>query len=174
MGLRPAARLLGCGLPGVPVLLRRWFAVLTWPESGSPAEDLDDEILAGALEDAWRRACDGASSPPPWQTVHRTAARHPLHPVAGTALDPPSAGIGGDNETIQNGAYAWPEEASFAITNLSVYRQVLDLADLRASAWIIPGGASGRREDPHYADQLGPWARHRLLPMRPGWEASGD
>ncbi len=79
-------------------------------------------------------------------------------------------GIGGDNETIQNGAYAWPEDASFAITNLSVYRQVLDLADLGASGWVIPGGASGHHGDRHYADQLEEWRRHRLVPMRVGGE----
>lgn len=60
--------------------------------------------------------------------------------------DPPPAGIGGDNETIQNGAYGWGEDAAFDITNLSVYRQVLDFDDLDA------------------------WARHRLVPMRPVWE----
>ena len=160
--------LMECGLPGVPVLLRRWFAALTWyrADGTCPAESLEEELLTGALESAWRRACDGADEPPDWASVHRTAARHPLHPVAGTALDPPPAGIGGDNETIQNGAYAWPEDAPFAITNLSVYRQVLDLADLGASGWVIPGGASGRHGDRHYADQLDVWTRHRLLPMR--------
>jgi penicillin amidase len=88
--------------------------------------------------------------------------------VTGTRLDPPPAGIGGDNETIQNGAYAWGEGAPFDITNLSVYRQVLDFADLDRSGWVIPGGASGRPGDPHHADQLEEWRRHRLLPMRRG------
>ena len=59
--------------------------------------------------------------------------------MSGTALDPPHAGIGGDNETIQNGAYAWGEGASFAITNLSVYRQVLDFDDLDALGLGDPG-----------------------------------
>ncbi|MDN3359823.1 penicillin acylase family protein [Actinomadura sp. DC4] len=158
--------LLDCGLPGVPVLLRRWFAALTWPRDDGawPAAALGDDLLASALEAAWHEA--GSR---PWGEVHRTAARHPLHPVAGPVFDPPPAGIGGDNETIQNGAYGWREGTPFAITNLSVYRQVLDLSDLNASGWVIPGGASGRPGDPHGSDQLDAWRRHRLVPMRPAW-----
>jgi penicillin amidase len=160
--------LMDSGLPGVPVLLRRWFATLTWPgEDGTcPAAALGDDLLAGALETAWHQACGEGDSPPPWGQAHRTAARHPLHPLAGTRLDPPAAGIGGDNETIQNGAYGWAEGTSFAITNLSVYRQVLDFTDLGTSGWVIPGGASGRTDDPHRTDQLEAWSGNRLLPMR--------
>ncbi len=169
LGADARAWLMTCGLPGVPVLLRRWFAALTWyaADGACPADALGDDLLSGALASAWRRACDGAEAPRAWADVHRTAARHPLHPLTGTSIDPPPTGIGGDNETIQNGAYAWPEDAGFAITNLSVYRQVLDLADLGASGWVIPGGASGRHGDRHYADQLDAWRRHRLIPMRP-------
>ena len=161
--------LLGCGLPGMPVVLRRWFATLTWPAADGrrPADSLGDAVLADALDAAWRQAHTGGDELPDWGEVHRTAARHPLHPVAGTEFDPPSVGIGGDNETIQNGAYGWAEGSPFDITNLSVYRQVLDFADLEGSGWVIPGGASGRPGDLHYADQLGAWAGHRLVPMRP-------
>jgi len=160
--------LMDCGLPGVPVLLRRWFAALTWRDDdgdgASPAAALGDDLLSDALESAWHEA--GGRR---WGDAHRTAARHPLHPVAGPGFDPRPVGIGGDNETIQNGAYGWREGAPFDITNLSVYRQVLDLADLGASGWVIPGGAAGRAGDPHGSDQLEPWRRHRLVPMRPVW-----
>jgi penicillin amidase len=163
--------LLGAGMPGFPVVLRRWFATLTWPRAdGSwPAAALDDELLAAALEAAWLAAhTAGKDHLPHWGEVHRTAARHPLHPIAGTAFDPPDTGIGGDNETIQNGAYGWVEGTPFPITNLSVYRQVLDFADLSRSGWVVPGGASGDPADPHYADQLDIWTRHRLVPIYPG------
>ncbi|WP_165978206.1 penicillin acylase family protein [Actinomadura darangshiensis] len=160
------AWLMASGLPGTPVVLRRWFASLTWPRDGEwPARRLPDELLAEALAAAWRQA--GEAGWKPWGEVHRTAARHPLHPVAGTELDPPSAGIGGDNETIQNGAYGWTPGTPFGITNLSVYRQVLDFADLAGSGWVVPGGASGRPASAHYADQLSAWQRHALVPMHP-------
>jgi penicillin amidase len=166
IGEETTSWVLRAGLPGLPVVLRRWFAGLTWPrESGAwPAEELDDELLAEALESAWL-SVDG--QPSNWADVHRTAARHPLHPVTGTAFDPPDAGIGGDNETIQNGAYGWVEGSPYPITNLSVYRQVLDFADLTRSGWVVPGGASGDPDSAHYADQLGIWARHLLVPMHP-------
>jgi penicillin amidase len=176
LGADTRSWLTGSGLPGVPVLLRRWFATLTWPRPDDgvwPAASLGDDLLTEALDAAWRQACGDADSPPPWGEVHRTAARHTLRAVAGPGLDPPAAGIGGDNETIQNGAYGWKEGTPFDITNLSVYRQVLDLADLDGSGWVIPGGASGRPGDRHYADQLEPWTRHRLVPMRPAW-GTGD
>jgi penicillin amidase len=157
---------LKCGLPGVPVVLRRWFASLTWHQDGvMPAQDLDDDLLADSLAAAWREANEAGLKS--WGEVHRTTARHPLRPIVGSEFDPPSVGIGGDNETVQNGAYGWQTGESFAITNLSVYRQVLDFADLGASGWVIPGGASGRPGADHYADQLSVWQQHELIPMQP-------
>ncbi|MFI5610854.1 penicillin acylase family protein [Amycolatopsis sp. NPDC051903] len=166
IGAAARAWLMKCGLPGLPVVLRRWFASLTWPrEDRWPAADLSDELLTDALAAGWRRAREAGLRP--WGEVHRTAARHPLHPVTGAEFDPPAAGIGGDNETIQNGAYGWAPGGSFAITNLSVYRQVLDLAELDAAGWVIPGGASGSPGSEHYSDQLTSWQRHELVPMTP-------
>ncbi|MGW4487167.1 penicillin acylase family protein [Amycolatopsis sp. NPDC004368] len=171
IGSAARAWLMKSGLPGMPVVLRRWFASLTWPRDGVwPARALSDELLSDALAAGWRRALESSASEAglrPWGEVHRTAAKHPLHPVAGTEFDPPSVGLGGDNETIQNGAYGWVRGGRFDITNLSVYRQVLDLADLGAAGWVIPGGASGVPGSAHYADQLTSWQVHELIPMQP-------
>jgi penicillin amidase len=169
LGAGTRAWLMKCGLPGMPVVLRRWFASLTWPLDGVwPARALDDQLLAEALAAAWQRANEAGLRP--WGEVHRTAARHPL----GAGFDPPPAGIGGDNETIQNGAYGWLPGSAFDITNLSVYRQVLDLADLDGSGWVVPGGASGRPGSAHYADQLDVWRRHDLVPMHPEVAREGE
>ncbi|MGP4020580.1 penicillin acylase family protein [Saccharopolyspora sp. 5N708] len=173
IGAETRSWLMACGLPGMPVVLRRWFASLTWPRDGVlPAHELGDELLADALAAAWQQA--NRSGLQPWGEVHRTAARHPLHPVVGGEFDPPRVGIGGDNETIQNGAYGWAPGAPFDITNLSVYRQVLDLAELGASGWVIPGGASGQPGSAHYADQLSGWQRHELVPMHPEVTRPGE
>jgi penicillin amidase len=75
--------------------------------------------------------------------------------------------LGGDNETVQNASYGWQPGSPFAITNLSVYRQVLDFADLSRSRWIVPGGVSGVPGSPHFSDQLLPWSRHELWPIDP-------
>ena len=42
----------------------------------------------------------------------------------------------------------------FTVPNLSVYRQVVDLADPGSASFVIPGGASGDPASPHFADQL--------------------
>jgi penicillin amidase len=51
------------------------------------------------------------------------------------------------------------------VLSLSVYRQVIDLADPAAASFVIPGGSSGDPASPHFADQLADWAEHRRIPM---------
>ena len=48
---------------------------------------------------------------------------------------------------------------------LSVYRQVVDLADPASASFVIPGGASGDPASPHFADQFALWAEHRRIGM---------
>jgi penicillin amidase len=55
------------------------------------------------------------------------------------------------------------------VTSLSVYRQVVDLASPETASFVIPGGASGDPEDPHFADQLAEWAGHRRVAMLTRW-----
>ena len=74
--------------------------------------------------------------------------------------------MGGDADTVQAAAYSPSPAAAFTVTNLSVYRQVVDLAEPGAGSWIVPGGASGDPNSPHYSDQLPLWAQHRRIPMR--------
>ena len=78
-----------------------------------------------------------------------------------------SAAMGGDADTIQAAGYLWQAGSPFTVTALSVYRQVVDLADPASASFVIPGGASGDPASPHYADQFGRWARHERIPMSP-------
>ena len=41
----------------------------------------------------------------------------------------------------------------------------MDFDDPNEGWWIIPGGASGNSESPHYSDQLELWETHQLIPM---------
>jgi penicillin G amidase len=75
--------------------------------------------------------------------------------------------MGGDADTIQAAGYGWRVRSPFTVLNLSVYRQVADLADPGSASYVIPGGASGDPASPHFADQLAEWAAHRRIPMRP-------
>ena len=49
--------------------------------------------------------------------------------------------------------------------HLSVYRQVVDLGAPGAASFVIPGGASGDPDSPHFADQFARWAVHQRIPM---------
>lgn len=198
--------LLAGGLPGTGVLVRRWFAQLTWPAgpvepvgaagrggragAGSsadpmPAELIDDAVLGAALGQAWHDASGcGGTDPARWRWAdqHFAAGRHTLAAMPGLpewpdtagrgpspvrGWDPAQVGIGGDAETIQNASYSWPRAEPFTVTNCAVYRQVLDLADLAGSRWIIPGGASADPTSPHSDDQLALWQRHDYVAMHP-------
>jgi penicillin amidase len=75
--------------------------------------------------------------------------------------------MGGDADTIQVGGWGWRTGSPFRVLSLSVYRQVVDLASPATASYVIPGGASGDPQSQHFGDQLGEWAEHRRIPMRP-------
>jgi penicillin amidase len=117
------------------------------------------EALAAAWEAAVRL---GGPDPAGWRwgDVHKAARVHPL----GQKF--PATAMGGDSDTIQAAGFGWVQGTLFTVTSLSVYRQVVDLADPGSASWVIPGGASGDPASPHFEDQLGLWAEHRHAPMR--------
>jgi len=82
-------------------------------------------------------------------------------------LNPPSAPLGGDGETVQAAAYI--PGAGYALSSTSVARYVFDVADWDRSAWVVPLGASGHPGSPHYADQARSWAAVQLHPMLYAW-----
>lgn len=132
-------------------------------------------VLPAVLAAAWRQASaaagkagdggDGRDGGWRWDACHRTRAARVL---AGQAV-PPRTGLGGDADTIQAAAYGWQPGTPFDITVLSVYRQVVDLADPASASFVIPGGASDDPASPHFADQLAEWAAHRRVPMLFRW-----
>ena len=123
-------------------------------------------MLPAALAAAWKQASE-AGDPPQWHWAENHQAQA-MHPLAGQPV-PAAVGMGGDGDTIQASGYGWREGAPFRVTSLSVYRQVVDLTSPETASFVIPGGASGDPEDPHFADQLAEWARHRRVPMLSRW-----
>jgi penicillin amidase len=158
-------------------LVRRWLANDTWELLGGPVapgsvsgDERRQRVLAlvpGALADAWAAAV-GHGGPDParwrWGDVHHAARVHPLDSAVVLARVP----MGGDADTVQAAGYGWQADEPFTVTSLSVYRQVVDLADPASASYIVPGGASGDPESPHFADQLAEWAEHRRIPMHDG------
>jgi penicillin amidase len=152
-------------------LVRRWLANDTWELLGGPVPAASDgsraaRVLAAvpeALALAWADAVRmGGPDTAEWRwgDVHTAARAHPLR-----GEFPPTP-MGGDSDTIQAAGFGWVPGTPFTATSLSVYRQVVDLADPASASWAIPGGASGDPASPHFADQLALWAEHRRIPMK--------
>jgi len=168
-------------------LVRRWLANDTWSLLGGPVPPSAADAGAGvgergrrvlaavpaALVSAWAAAVRiGGADPGQWRwgDAHRTVR---VHPLAGTF---PGAAMGGDADTIQAAGFGWRAGGPFPVTSLSVYRQVVDLADPSSASYVVPGGASGDPASPYFADQLAEWAEHRRIPMTmamPGSDTSG-
>jgi penicillin amidase len=174
-------------------LVRRWLGADTWELLGMPtpasasvsadgAPGPDDpgpgaagergrRVLAAvpaALASAWAAAVKlGGPDPRQWRwgDVHQAVRAHPLGVAAGGPGRLPGVPMGGDADTLQAAGYGWRAGAPFTVASLSVYRQVVDLADGRSASFVIPGGASGDPASPHFADQLAEWAAHRRIPM---------
>ena len=120
--------------------------------------------VPGALAAAVGGGGQGRRPDPPqwrWGDVHR-AARCTRSPAAGF----PGAPMGGDADTVQASGYGWRPGSPFTVTALSVYRQVVDLADPASASFVIPGGASGDPASAHFSDQLALWADHRRIGMQ--------
>jgi penicillin amidase len=159
-------------------MIRRWLGNDTWELLGGPVppeaaaseanqRERRERVLAavpGALAAAWTAAVK-AGGPDPgqwrWGDAHDAARAHPL---AGPF---PGAPMGGDADTIQASGYGWRPGSPFTVSTLSVYRQVVDLADPSAASFVIPGGASGDPASPHFSDQFALWSEHRRIGMRP-------
>jgi len=166
-------------------LVRRWLGNDTWELLGMPTgpadgagPTFDADVRRGrvltavpaALASAWTAAM-AAGGPDPrqwrWGDVHQAVRTHPLAPAAGGPGLLPGTAMGGDADTLQAAGYGWRPGGPFTVLSLSVYRQVVDLADGASAGYVIPGGASGDPASPHFADQLAEWAAHRRIPMTP-------
>jgi penicillin amidase len=122
-----------------------------------------EPIAAAALEDV-------AAGPDPgtW------GQRHVLHPVPppgppGTqcvAALPTRVPLSGDtNAVLATSSVAGVSDACW---RGPVARYIWDLGDRANSRWIVPFGASGNPNDPHFADQLPLWATGQLIPVPAG------
>jgi penicillin G amidase len=169
-------------LPPTTLLVRQWLANDIWdllgfyrpPDFASASAEQRSkkvrDVLPAALASAWQAASEAGRHSWSWGDHHRAVGRHPLSLIAGKqGLDLPAVAMGGDSDTVQAGSYGWVEGTPFSVLTLSVYRQVVDFADLGGAQWVIPGGSSGRPDSPHFADQLPLWAGHRRAPMLWDW-----
>lgn len=104
-------------------------------------------LAAAALEEV---ALSGA--PDSWGATHVWAP-------AGA----PAVSLSGDTECVLSTSSV--PGVTDTVLRGPVARYVWDLADRRASRWIVPLGACGDPADPHHHDQLELWATGRLVPV---------
>jgi penicillin G amidase len=163
-------------------LVSRWLANDTWELLGGPVPAAFADpgrpgsvrvlaAAAAALATAWAEAVSlGGPDPARWRwgDAHQAVREHPLADQLAAGPFPPTP-MGGDSDTIQASGYHWRQGGPFTVRSLSVYRQVVDLADPAAASYVIPGGSSGDPQSPHFADQLAEWAQHRRIPMLYRW-----
>src|ERR1700722_8968014 len=138
-------------------LIRRWLGSDTWELLGMPTGpggagdggERGRRVLAAvpaALASAWAAAVELVGPDPRqwrWGDVHQAVRVHPLGAADGGPGPLPRTPMGGDADTLQAAGYGWRAGSPFTVTSLSVYRQVVDLADGRSASYVIPGGAAG-------------------------------
>ena len=123
----------------------------TWPglltaTFHAAVEELVERFGPGV--DAWR-----------WGNLH-------VLPRGGAAADdtgPFGFSLPGDTDTVRVAGY--DSHTRFRVRTGSCARYAFDLADWDRSGWVVPHGASGEPERPHFADQVEAWRAARLLPM---------
>jgi penicillin G amidase len=100
-----------------------------------------------------------------WGRLHQLHLEHALSlkKPLGLIFDVPRFAWGGDLETVRAGG-SWP--GTFKASGpISAYRFIADCGDWDNSLACIPGGQSGQRGSPHYADQVDAWRRVAYHPL---------
>ena len=100
-----------------------------------------------------------------WGRLHQLRLEHALsiRKPLGVIFNVPGFAWGGDLETVRAGG-SWP--ATFDASGpISAYRFIADCGDWDNSLSCIPGGQSGQRGSPHYADQVETWRRVAYHPL---------
>jgi penicillin amidase len=100
-----------------------------------------------------------------WGRLHQVHLEHAMsiRKPLGLIFNVPSFAWGGDLETVRAGG-SWPAEFK-ASGPVSAYRFIADCGDWDNSLSCIPGGQSGQRGSPHYADQVDAWRRVAYHPL---------
>jgi len=88
-------------------------------------------------------------------------------PLIGGAFSVPPVARPGDETTIDMGGNfnQYLPTPDWSQTFGPVYRQVIDMAHLDKSQWILAPGESGQPFSRHFADQLAHWTQGDLIPM---------
>jgi penicillin amidase len=100
-----------------------------------------------------------------WGRLHQLKFAHALsiRKPLGLVFDVPSFPWGGDLDTVRAGGSTPGAYDGGGL--ISAYRFIADCSDWDNSLSCIPGGQSGHRGSPHYADQVDAWRRVAYHPL---------
>ena len=100
-----------------------------------------------------------------WGRLHSLKLQHALsmRKPLGALFDVPAFPWSGDLETVRAGGYLPGQLAAGG--PVSAYRFIADCRDWDDSLSCLPGGQSGHRGSPHYADQVDSWRRVAYHPL---------
>jgi penicillin amidase len=136
--------------------------VIRDPKSGWMEGKRLDDVLLRALT---RAIADLGDRLGPDPALHPLTMPHPLgaHPRLGPALNLGPFPSRGTSFTVNNGqffyAYAFKQVAGPGL------RQIVDLADLEGSLFVVNSGQSGNIASPHHADLTSVWLEGEYVPM---------
>jgi penicillin amidase len=138
------------------------------------------ETRADAAQAAFRRAVaylSAALGPDPagwqWGRLHRLQIKHAFGSRKSLAdfVNLPAVELGGGLDSVWKTHFDLGNEAApFAVVAGPVYRQIVDLADVRHGRWVIDTGVSGWPGSPHYGDQHEAWKKGETVPMVSDWD----
>jgi penicillin amidase len=164
-----------------PLLFHAWAEALRFrlaraaygDETGYfPRDALDRLLAAGEVGEAMaseaaREAVERAGALA-WGDAHPLALEHPLGavPALATTLGFASRSfpVPGDPFTV-NVASHGGRAPPFVVTHGPSQRHVVDLGDLDAGGFVLPGGQSGLPRSRHAFDQLPLWLSGELVPL---------
>ncbi|WP_285690684.1 penicillin acylase family protein [Actinoplanes sp. NBRC 103695] len=126
-----------------------------------PRQRLGRALPSLITPDIARAALDVVTPGPTWGSSHVLA---PVVVVPETALRS-VVELPGDNDCVRSTSSV--VGVTDACWKGSVARYVWELTDKSESRWVVPFGASGRPDDPHFADQLPLWVAGDLVPVFP-------
>ena len=148
-----------------PLLIRllnerddRWFANSVIPNGPRSWDDALSSAFKAAIEDLHEKFGSDISK---WKygKIHKMTYSHPLGTIKllDKIFNRGPYPVGGDNDTVNMGA-SLPNQPEIVVTVPS-YRQILNLADLKASLSGHSPGQSGHPASKHYADFIKPWLK---------------
>ena len=126
---------------------------------GQPPFDADAAIEDALAHAVWQLRRRGGDAVEAW-AWGRVRPLRLHHPVSGAAaplaavFDRGPFPLAGDSHTIPQASPLPSDPLGSDPLGVVSLRMVVDLGDLEASRWVLPGGQSGDPSSPHYDDQL--------------------